>query len=176
MRLWYNHIMTGWRKAFSKRRLFKRRGNAKFIDNNDGNRFCFLRDNLCFLFADSTREKVSMNTFIDNKKFHPIAIFTAMLACVNVLKGEKIFTFIALMTIFLFGFLMAMNIYNDKEHRVKNSIIEFVYVIVIYFTIRYMPVYIRAFYSVVLVIIEFSVYVLYVNPTFMNRKLVYRIK
>lgn len=117
-----------------------------------------------------------MNTVVDNKKFQPIAIFTAMLVSVNVFCGVRIFTLIALTMTFLSALLMAVNICSDKEHKVKNSIIEFVYVIVAYVTIRYMPVYIRAFYSVVLVIIEFSVYVLYINPKFMNRKLVYRIK
>lgn len=117
-----------------------------------------------------------MNTIIDHKKFQPIAIFTAMLVSVNIFQGVRIFTVISLGMTFLSGFLMAVNICGDKEYKVKNSIIEFIYVLVIYFTIRCMPVYIRAFYSVLLVIIEFSVYVLYINPNFMNRKLVYSIK
>lgn len=117
-----------------------------------------------------------MNTIIDNRNFQPIAIFTAMLVSVNVFRGVRIFTLIALMMTFLSGLFMSVNIYKEREHRGKNSIIEFVYVLVVYFTIRYMPGYIRDFYSVVLVVIEFSVYVLYINPKFMNRILVYRIK
>ena len=119
---------------------------------------------------------VSMNTVVDNKKFQPIAIFTAMLVSLNVFRGVKIFTLIALLMAFLSVLLMAVNIYSDRKNKIKNSIIELVYVIVVYLTIRYMPVYIRSFYSVVLVIIEFSVYVLYINPKLMNRKLIYSIK
>lgn len=119
---------------------------------------------------------VSMNTIVDNKKFQPIAVFTAMLVSVNVFRGVKVFTFIALAMIFISGMLMALNIYSDKKHRIKNSVIEFAYVIIVYLTISYMPTYIRSFYSILLVIIEYAIYILYINPKFMNRKLVYSTK
>lgn len=113
-----------------------------------------------------------MNTIIDHKRFQPIAVFTAMLVSVNVFTGVKVFTIIALAMAIISAILMARNIYRD-ENRIKNFTIEFLYVIIIYLTILYMPIYIKSFYSTVLVIIIYSVYVLYINPKFMNRKLVY---
>lgn len=117
-----------------------------------------------------------MNTIIDNKKFQPIAIFTTMVVSVNAFQGVKIFTIVALLLTLISGIFMAINIYKDKEQRLKNSIIEFSYVLLIYFTIKYMPTYIRTFYSIFIVIVEYGIYVLYVNPKFMNRKLIYSIK
>lgn len=116
-----------------------------------------------------------MKVIFDNKQFQPITTFTAMLICVHLLKGIKIYTIVLLLIIFVSAGSMCKNLYDTNEYRIRNFIIEFFYIVCIYLTIKYMPAYIRGFYSTVLVILEYSIYVLYINPKFMNRTLVYRI-
>lgn len=115
-----------------------------------------------------------MNTIVNQKVFQPITIFTVSVVCLNTLKESKIFTAIVLLLAFISAILMVKNIFKDRERRKINSVIELVYVLIICSTIIYMSAYVRTFYSVIIVVIEYTLYVLWINPFIMNRKLVFK--
>lgn len=125
-------------------------------------------------FLDKAHGK--MNIIVNQKVFQPITIFTVSVVCLNTLKESKIFTAIVLLLAFISAILMAKNIFKYRERRKINFVIELVYVLIIYSTIIYMPTYVRIFYSVTIVVIEYSLYVLWINPVIMNRKLVFKVE
>lgn len=48
------------------------------------------------------------------------------------------------------------------------------YVMVIFSIMKFTPIYLYTFYSVILSIIVYSIYILIINTQFMDRKLVYK--
>lgn len=101
-------------------------------------------------------------------------MYTAMIISNHLFTKVPIFSFIVTVLIYYNAILMAKNIYEDKisNNRFRNALIELAYCLIILFTINTISDYIGNFYSVILVIIEFLLYIFIINPKFMNRIIV----
>lgn len=113
-----------------------------------------------------------MLTQFDLKLFRPIAHFTAMTICFHTLKEDKIFSLCLLIIITVSAVRMAINLCHDKQHLLKNALIELTYALIINLTMIYLTPLITGFYSGCLVIAESAIYVNIINPKYMNRNLI----
>lgn len=113
-----------------------------------------------------------MLTQFEQKLCWPIVRFTSMTICFHTLKEDKIFSLCLLLIIFVSAVRMAINIYHDKQHLLKNALIELTYVFIVNLTMIYLVPIITGFYSGCLVIVEFVIYVHIINPKYMHRKLI----
>lgn len=114
-----------------------------------------------------------MKNSINNKIFQPITFYTAMMICLYLFVNSTLFTTIILILIFLSAVVMAINIFKESNssQRFKNALIELTYCLMIYLTMNYLSMYIGNIYSSLLAIIECVIYLNFINPKLMNRKI-----
>lgn len=104
--------------------------------------------------------------------FHPIALCSAMIISYHAFPGVPIFSAGVLVLASLAGLAMAKNLYCLPQRRLQNAFIEVVYLGVLDSIMRFLPW--PAFYRSALAIAVYAVYVLVVNPRWMDRPLVTR--
>lgn len=115
---------------------------------------------------------------INNKIFQPITIYTALVISFYLFINSPLFSKIVLVLIFISALFMAINTFKEKNssQRVKNTLFELMYCVLVYITMKYGSRYIGNVYSSLLVVIEYLIYINIVNPKLMNRQIFTSIK
>lgn len=114
-----------------------------------------------------------MKNSINNKIFQPITFLYSnddlpLFICkFNIIYNNNIDFNI------LSAVVMAINIFKESNssQRFKNALIELTYCLMIYLTMNYLSMYIGNIYSSLLAIIECVIYLNFINPKLMNRKI-----
>lgn len=109
----------------------------------------------------------------DRVLFIPISIYTAMVISLGLFKNSMLFTKVALLVTLVSAVAMGVNaMKSEAKYRLRISIGDFLYCILIYFTIDHISFFIKNIYASLLAILIYVVYVVYINPKFFKRTMI----
>lgn len=107
------------------------------------------------------------------KIFQPIVTYTAFMILFGIKTNDKGFYLFMSVLILIPGIFMAWNILSDKDIKQRriNIRIELLYCLLIYFIMNFVAMAIGNIFSGIISIVCCVIYLMIINPRFMNRKI-----
>lgn len=102
--------------------------------------------------------------------FTLITLYTALVISLGLFKNSILFTKVGTMGALLSAILMCSNILRwDRKHRLRNILFELSYILFIYGVVNHLSDSIGNVFSSLPVIGIYVIYIVYINPKYMNR-------